>query len=65
MYDVVNENENENGEQKENVNKILNILQIYYNGKCYENVRNVMKMLGMLQICYTQSYPHDYHSYPQ
>ena len=42
-------NERKNG----NVNKMLNILQIYYNGKCYENVINVMEMLGILQICYT------------
>ena len=39
------------GNEKEmEIKYITNILQW---GKCYENVINVMEMLGMLQICYT------------
>ena len=48
MYEVINENENGKQKGKGNANKILNILQIYYNGKCYENVINVMEMLQIL-----------------
>ena len=37
-----------NKRENENVNKILNILKKYYNGKCYENVINIMEILGIL-----------------